>query len=157
MSVAFEKAVEMVIELEGGYSNDAKDPGGETKFGISKRAHPHVDIKNLSLDEAKGIYARDYWHKVHGDKLPWPLSLCVFDAAVNQGPTAAVMLLQKTLAVPQDGLIGPETLKAAAKASKETCSRFMAHRAVRYAGNANFSSYGHGWMARLFRVALKST
>ena len=55
----FDVYFEKVISHEGGYSNDAKDPGGETNFGISKRAYPQVDIKNLTRDAAKQIYKRD--------------------------------------------------------------------------------------------------
>ena len=41
----FERAIDKTLAWEGGYVNDPKDPGGETKYGISKRAHPDVDIK----------------------------------------------------------------------------------------------------------------
>ena len=43
----FDDIIEVVLEHEGGYVNDPKDPGGETNFGIAKRSHPDVDIKNL--------------------------------------------------------------------------------------------------------------
>jgi Glycosyl hydrolase 108/N-acetylmuramoyl-L-alanine amidase len=48
-------------DIEGGYVNNPADPGGETKFGICKRYHPDVDIKNLSREGAMAIYAREYW------------------------------------------------------------------------------------------------
>ena len=38
----FDKAFELVIGHEGGYSNNPKDPGGETKYGISKIGRAHV-------------------------------------------------------------------------------------------------------------------
>ena len=41
----FERAIDKTLAWEGGYVNDPKDPGGETKYGISKRAHPDVDTK----------------------------------------------------------------------------------------------------------------
>ena len=59
----FDKAMEHIFKWEGGYVNDAKDPGGETKYGICKRSHPTVDIKNLTKDQAKVIYKREYWDK----------------------------------------------------------------------------------------------
>ena len=52
--MSFEQAVAMVFKHEGGYVNDPKDPGGETRWGISKRAYPDVDILRLTEDEAKG-------------------------------------------------------------------------------------------------------
>lgn len=70
---------------EGGYVDDPDDPGGETKYGISKRKYPDVDIKNLSIDDAVEIYRRDYWGKIPmGD---WGVQVCwkVFDIFVNTG------------------------------------------------------------------------
>ena len=59
----FLKAFEKVLRHEGGYVNDPLDLGGETKYGISKRSYPHLDIKNLTLDQAKQIYFRDFWQR----------------------------------------------------------------------------------------------
>ena len=50
--MTFEEAVKSVLKHEGGYVNDPKDPGGETNFGISKRAFPDLDIKNLTEEDA---------------------------------------------------------------------------------------------------------
>ena len=63
MKTSFDEIIEVVLHHEGGYVNDPKDPGGETNYGISKRAYPDVDIKNLTEDGAKDIYRRDYWEK----------------------------------------------------------------------------------------------
>ena len=57
----FDEIIEVVLEHEGGYVNDPKDPGGETNFGIAKRSHPDVDIKNLTKESAKEIYKEVYW------------------------------------------------------------------------------------------------
>src|SRR5207302_958519 len=57
----FDKAIGTVLEHEGGYSFDPNDPGGETKYGISRKAYPGLDVKALTLDQAKAIYKRDYW------------------------------------------------------------------------------------------------
>lgn len=81
----FENAVAFVLHHEGGYVNDPKDPGGETKFGISKRSYPNEDIANLTVDRAKEIYKRDYWVKAGCDALSDPLALVHFDTAVNCG------------------------------------------------------------------------
>lgn len=84
-SSAFEAAVETILGHEGGYANDPDDRGGETKFGISKRAYPHLDIRNLTRDAAVEIYRRDYWEALGADSLPPELQEVAFDAAVNQG------------------------------------------------------------------------
>jgi lysozyme family protein len=149
----FDMAFERLIGHEGGYVNDPEDPGGETKFGISKRAYPTVDIKNLTIDQAKAIYLRDYWTPVRARDLPWPLGLYMFDCAVNQGVTTAVRLLQQTLGVVVDGEFGPLTMRAARASSERDAARFLAFRARRYAGTTNFDIYGTGWLTRLFVVA----
>ncbi len=84
----FEKCVAFVLEREGGYVKNPKDPGGETKYGISKRAYPFLTIKHLTVDQAKRIYYTDYWLR-GAQSLEWPLNLCFFDCAVNQGTKKA--------------------------------------------------------------------
>jgi lysozyme family protein len=83
--MSFEKAIEFTLKWEGGYSNDPTDSGGETKYGISKRAHPNLDIANLTLEDAKDIYKKEYWDISGCDNLPEPFDMVVFDAAVNMG------------------------------------------------------------------------
>lgn len=92
----FEEAFEWIKKIEGGYVNDPRDPGGETKWGISKRAYPNLDIKNLTEVEAKRLYERDYWWKSGANKLPFPVNLMVFDTAVNMGVKRAKEFLTKT-------------------------------------------------------------
>lgn len=41
----YDEAFKEVLGFEGGYVDDPEDKGGETKFGISKRSYPYVDIK----------------------------------------------------------------------------------------------------------------
>lgn len=88
----FEKAITFVLKWEGGYVNHPDDPGGETNFGISKRAYPSFDIKNLTIEQAKAIYRRDYWEKMGCNALPWPMNLVVLDTAVNMGCSKAAEL-----------------------------------------------------------------
>jgi lysozyme family protein len=151
----FDKAFEHVIGVEGGYVNDPKDPGGETKYGISKRAYPAENIKNLSIERAKIIYRMDYWNKVKGDELPYPLNMFVFDAAVNQGVDPSIDMLQKTLGVARDGIVGVTTLKAAQESRGQAISMYLADRALRYTGTRNFDVYGRGWLRRLFVLAME--
>src|SRR5688500_14047896 len=101
--MTFERAVEIVLELEGGYSNHAADRGGPTRFGISSAAHPEVDIQTLSRERAVEIYDRCYWTKAHCEDLRPRLRLPVFDAAIQHGPTTAIKLLQRAAGVDADG------------------------------------------------------
>jgi len=59
-----------VLKREGGYVDDPTDRGGETKYGISKRSYPQLDIKNLTLEQALEIYRKDYWKPSRVEKLP---------------------------------------------------------------------------------------
>ena len=70
---------------DGGYTNDPVDPGGETKWGISKRAYPDIDIKSLTKEEALIIYEKDYWLKIGADKMEKRMAIACFDSAVNCG------------------------------------------------------------------------
>lgn len=94
MKENFDKAITFTLSYEGGYSNDPKDPGGETKYGISKRYHPNVDIKNLTQGAAMEIYRKEYWDVMKCDDLPFPLDICIFDSAVNPGPGATTSFLK---------------------------------------------------------------
>jgi lysozyme family protein len=154
MKKSFDDAFNFVIGVEGGYSNDPRDRGGETKYGISKRAHPDVDIAQLTLDQAKDIYRSDYWDACKCESLDYVLALPLFDSAVNQGVDRACKLLQKTLKVPEDGVIGPATIGAANRLSqRDMLANFLSERALHYASLPTFSTYGRGWMRRLFQTS----
>jgi len=92
----FDKAMEFVFQWEGGYSIDPDDLGGETKYGISKRAYPSLSIKDLTVDQAKDIYLMDYWHRAGCISMVYPLNIVMMDTAVNMGVGGAKRLLAKT-------------------------------------------------------------
>ena len=95
MSDNFERCVAFVLRHEGGYVNDPRDPGGETKYGISKRAYPMLNIKDLSIEDAKMIYLKDYWDRAGCGALDWPMCLVHFDSCVNLGVGKAAALKTK--------------------------------------------------------------
>jgi lysozyme family protein len=153
----FQKAIDYVLANEGGYVNNPSDPGGETNFGISKRAYPFLDIKNLTREEAAAIYQRDYW-KFDGISSQ-RIATKVFDACVNMGPTQAVRLLQVSLGgiqagpVIADGKFGPETVAHANAADEEKLiDEFKAHLAKFYCDEAitgtGMAGFLLGWLRR---------
>ena len=81
----FNVAMAFIRKWEGGYVWDKDDPGGETKFGISKRSYPGEDIKNLSRERAEALYKRDYWDKLDLDKYPQDKAVVLMNVAVNMG------------------------------------------------------------------------
>lgn len=155
MPTAFERAFAIVVGAEGGYVNNPADPGGETRFGVSKRSYPDVDIVNLTLAQAQAIYKRDFWDPIRGDDLPPTLALLALDAAINSGPSRAARWLQAAVGVAQDGKIGPATL-AAVHAHKghgaDVQAEFMAQRMNFMANLATWRSFGLGWSRRLARL-----
>jgi lysozyme family protein len=121
-SSKFLKAFDYVMYHEGGYVKDPKDAGGETKFGISKRSYPHLDIKNLTRDQACKIYFCDFWLKAKCENInDENIATKFFDLAVHTGIPQAVKLVQRALRaagaqIIEDGIIGPVTLTAINKA-----------------------------------------
>lgn len=109
---SFRIAVELVLGVEGGYSNDPEDPGGGTNFGISKRSHPDEDIKNLTRDRAIQIYREVYWRY---DWIPsQEVANKLFDMTVNMGTVVAHRYFQRSLEalgypLVIDGFLGPKT------------------------------------------------
>lgn len=125
----FDKFFEIVVGLEGGYVNDPKDPGGETKYGVSKRAYPNLDIKNLTLEGAKAIYKRDYFDKVpHLQDID--LHLTVFDTAINSGVSVAASILR----------------------TNKTADAYNVARMRFYTSIRNFDRFGKGWINRLAHI-----
>ena len=123
-SANFNKAFQSLIMLEGCYSNDALDNGKETKYGITKRDYPHLDIKELSIDQAKEIYHRDYWivnqyNKIRSIKIAEK----VFHMTVNAGSRQSHLILQRALhavehqTLVEDGILGSITIEATNKAN----------------------------------------
>ena len=155
----FDTAVQIILDLEGRdkLTNHPSDPGGLTKFGISKRAHPDVDVENLTEQAAIQIYRRQYWDAVRCEEFPAIIRLALFDSAVNQGAKQATWCLQTALGVKVDGDIGPKTLAAAASANgKKLLERFLSQRANHYMSLDHFQKWGAIWMRRLFHVCIHS-
>jgi lysozyme family protein len=90
----FEQCIKFVLDYEGRfYENNPNDPGGETKYGISKKSYPNIDIKNLTEEQAKAIYLQDYWRPLDCFQYENKTALAVFDTAVNQGVGTAQKII----------------------------------------------------------------
>ncbi|WP_428486446.1 glycoside hydrolase family 108 protein [Rhodopila sp.] len=161
---AFEPSFAIVVGHEGGYTANPSDPGNwtggrcgvgdchGTNWGISAAAYPQLDIHELGLSEAHEIYRRDYWNSAQCDKLPAPLALLVFDAAVNNGVSQAIRWLQAALGVAQDGVAGPGTIQAInaqANRVQALCAEFQSSRLMFMTGLSGWRTFGNGWSRRL--------
>lgn len=151
------QAMKWIFEMEGGYVNDPDDPGGETRWGISKRSYPNEDIKNLTPERAEQIYKKDYWEPCHCDELPEKWAFAIFDCAVNQGISKAKRMMQMALNVVVDGILGPKTIKAAHEANEEQLIKFLLDRAQDYywltEKRPNMKKFLRGWIKRLFHLS----
>lgn len=121
---AFKEAFKVTIGHEGGYVNRGDDRGGETKYGVSSKWYPDLDIKNLTLADAEAIYKKEYWDVKNlrlGNIENEAIAIELFDTAVNMGPRTAGRMLQEALNLMNrdgkkfpdlsvDGSIGPNTL-----------------------------------------------
>lgn len=175
-SPAFEKEVADVLRREGGgtLTNDPLDPGKETKYGISKKAFPTIDIANLTENKAREIYYFNYWKPVRGDELPPPLARMLFDQAVNQGVYAAIISLQRAAAglttvrptLKVDGIFGAQTLRAVTalmtradpSSAVDLLTALACDRADQYLSinSAAEERFERGWLRRLIHVLSKS-
>lgn len=145
--MTFDEAFERLIGNEGGYSNDPADPGGETKFGISKRSYPDVDIAALTIDQAKAIYQRDFWSPL-GDA-PAAVKFQAFDFAVNSGMQTAIRKLQTAVGVSDDGHWGPTSASAlAAMDVSDVLMLYVAERLDFWRKLKNWPTFGAGWAGR---------
>lgn len=157
MDKRFDLAFRWALITEGGEVDDADDRGGHTKYGISKKAYPSLNISRLTKEMAKDLYFRDYWLRSNADDMPAPLDIAVFDGAVNHGVRTSVKLLQQVLSVTVDGIAGRQTLGAIAKHDpRDLTSSYLSERARYYfrivAVDPSQAKFLRGWLRRLFNL-----
>lgn len=132
------------------YEDDPDDRGGATKFGIDQRSHPDVDIRNLTDEQAKEIYRKDYWARVKGGELPEKIAIVVMDIAVNNGSGRAIKWLQSVVGAVVDGVIGPKTIEAAQNAGIAEAKALLDRRENFYRDIAKGrqAKFLKGWLNR---------
>ena len=146
---AFDQAFDRLMTLEGGYVNDPADPGGETKWGISKRSYPLVNIAALTREQAKEIYMRDFWTRGKMDQYDPAIAFQVFDFSVNSGIETALRKMQSAVGVADDGFVGPITTEALkAMSPADFIMRFTAERIDFWTRLSTWPTFGRGWARR---------
>ncbi len=162
-SPEFLTAVKRVLASEGGYSSNPADPGGATKFGISARSHPGLEIATLTRDAAVKIYWSEWWIRFGFAELPAAAAAKTFDLAVNMGAGHAIECLQRALRacgrpVTEDGVIGAATAAEAARADPAALmaalrSELAAHYRLVAANQGhrdNENKFLKGWLKRAY-------
>ncbi|MBZ0330561.1 secretion activator protein [Halomonas sp. ANAO-440] len=158
----YQTAFARVIGHEGDFQDNPNDRGNwttgiigqgqnkGTKFGVSAMSYPALDIKSLSLDQAKDIYYRDFWLRVAGDVLHNALVYQLFDAAINHGPGNAIRMVQRAAKVADDGQMGPLTHRAIRdRGIDDMLMLFNAERIDFFTRISTFNEFGRGWMRRV--------
>ena len=150
----FLTAFEKLLGHEGGYSNHPADPGGETMWGITKRvavANGYtVDMRSMPVETARAIYKSLYWDAIQAENLPADVRYIVFDGAVNSGVAQAAKWLQRACGVKDDGVIGPQTIRAANALHSEGLKRKILAQRLRFmTGLSNWPAFGRGWARRI--------
>ena len=150
----FDKAFDILMGHEGGYSNNPRDPGGETMWGITlqvARKHGYMGpMQDLPLTEAKRIAKIEYWDPVRADDLPEAIRFDAFDAAYHSGPRQSIRFLQRAVGTKDDGIIGPQTLAAVRAADPQlTDKRFNGHRLRFLADLKAWPDFARGWARRI--------
>lgn len=162
-----ERAIDWVLGLEGGVSNDPEDNGGYTRYGITSKAvqvarimriiPQDTTVNDVTQDMARLIYRECYWRTVNGDRLPPAIAIAVFDAAVQHGPGWAARALQTILGVNADGIVGSKTVEAAGKAMPvSTVLALMDRRIDLYTQHPDWNHFKRGWIRRMVRSVAES-
>ena len=161
MNGNFDKALEYVLQSEGGFSDHKDDPGGMTNLGVTKAVweewvgHEVTEktMRSLTPADVKPLYKRKYWDKVCGDDLPSGLDYCCFDAAVNSGAGRAVKWLQGVVGVDVDGALGPKTLAAVRAFNRDQAISDYCKRRLSFLTDLpTWKTFGKGWTARVIKV-----
>lgn len=159
-----------IIAREGGFVNDPADHGGATNMGVTQatlsdwlgRPATIDEVKAMTADTAKAIYASNYFIKPKIDQLPKAIQPVMLDAAVNSGPGQSIRFLQQVLndagygPLTEDGGVGPMTVAAAGKADAAMGAELVRALVERRRGfllrlaenNPSQQRFQAGWMAR---------
>lgn len=152
--MTFKEAFERLISHEGGYVNHPNDPGGETKFGITRRVAREAgyrgDMRDLTRDRAREIYLTAYWLRAKCDQYHGAIGFQIFDIAVNSGIGNAIRMLQRAAGVTDDGVVGPVTLAAINAFNPLSLIVLLnAERQEFYARLSTWHTFGRGWSRRV--------
>jgi len=158
MNANFEKCLDMLLDDEGGFVDNPKDPGGMTNLGVTKaawesfvgRASSEKEMRNLTRKSVIPFYEKKYWDAFKCDSLPSGIDYLIFDFAVNTGVGRAVKMLQNVLGLTEDGSIGPITLQNVDISDKiDLISRYSSAKIKHYEDLPTFPEFGKGWLSRV--------
>lgn len=159
-SPKFLNSMKNLLKEEGGYVNNKNDPGGETKYGISKKSYPSYNIKDLTVEDAQFIYYKDFWVPLQAEQMDSEKIACeMLEMAVNMGITPVITFLQASILVlggkvAVDGIMGSETINALNKLDDEIVLKCLKAQAMTYyltlsRRNPTLKEFLKGWFNRV--------
>ena len=148
------------------YTNNKKDKGGPTKYGITLATWRSVgydkngdgvlneeDVKLLTKDDFHRVFKQNFWNACKADKIQdQSVANMLVDFAYNSGVKRAATYLQLTLGITADGIIGNKTLFAINKSNgKRLFERFKKTREdyLKSIAKGEQKDFLDGWLRRL--------
>jgi len=153
----FNQAIQKTLVHEGGYVNNPHDKGGPTKYGITQKDLPGVDITSITPEQAAAYYSENYWKSLYSQINSQLVAEKLFDMGVLFGVKTAVRLLQITMQneinIVSDGNFGPETLSDVNQESEDLLLRYrtalIQHVVNIVNHNPGDGIFVNGWVSRI--------
>jgi len=165
MEADYQVALKRLLVHEGGYSNDRRDPGGPTNFGITiydyrkyvKPGATAADVRAMTEPEAAGVYHPQYWQAMRCQDLPAGFDDCVFDYSVNSGNGRVGKVIRRLVGLPDNtSIVSDIVIEAVRKRDPVTLIDAMCDERMRFLrGLSTFSGpggFGAGWTRRVAEV-----
>jgi lysozyme family protein len=158
--------VALALAHEGGYTDDPRDPGGPTRYGITiadyrRYAKPDAtaaDVAAMPLADAEAVYRAHYWTPLRCDDLPPGLDYAVFDYGVNSGISRAARSLQRIAGADDDGIVGAATLAAVRAIPAAALIASLCDGRLRFLQSLRtWPVFGRGWGRRVAEVKAAAT
>jgi len=160
----FKQALQCLLKSEGGFVNHPQDPGGMTNCGVTCKTWAEycnksiaqiseAEMRSLNAEKVSQLYKENYWDVCKCDDLPAGIDYMVFDFGVNAGCARSKKILQRSLGVAEDGVIGANTLKALNSINiNSAINAFSLEKEKFYRSLKNFPAFGKGWLNRITEV-----
>jgi hypothetical protein len=162
----FGATMDLMLNLEGKKTDDPRDRGGRTNFGVTQGTYnkwrdsknlPRQDVFKITKDEAMQLYKKNFWGIIGGDKLPQKTAMALMSFALTDGPEDSVRLVQRMLKIPVTGYMGPATLARINKLVKKYgdegfANKVLNRQIIRYKNDEQAHIYGRGWVNRANKV-----
>lgn len=145
-----------ILSLEGGYSNNSFDNGGETNFGITRKlaiSYGYADVKSITKKNAIEIMQKEFWDKYNISKIRnsgyEKLSYCMLDFAITSGYNS-IKVFQKQLGVDDDMIIGDSTISIMKQYTEQALIDSLKVNRLQYNSSLSVCEhFGEGWEKRV--------